>query len=301
MGNAPSSRKLQRDQEIKFILSAVLFLNLLVAFAKLGWGLWSQSLGMQADGFHSLFDGVSNVIGLIGISLAAQPPDRLHPYGHKKFETLASAGIAVMLIGTCAYVGWRGIQGLTGAIEPQVTGISYGVMIVTMVINAGVTKWEQRKGRELKSEVLIADSYHTASDLLVSFSVLVSLMAVQLGYPLADPIIALIIAGVIAWTAFTIIREVTHSLADQIRLDPKEIRRVVLTVPGVLECHDIRTRGLAHHIFVDLSIHVKNGIPIEQAHVIAHEVEDQLKSHFDGIEDVVVHLEPDGHPSADRE
>ena len=293
MGNAYSSEFPQREQEIKFILSAVLFLNLGVALAKLGWGLWSQSLGMQADGFHSLFDGVSNVIGLIGISIAAQPPDRLHPYGHKKFETLASAGIGVMLIGTCAYVGWRGIQGLTRTMEPHVTGISYGVMIVTMVMNAGVTKWEQRKGKELQSDVLIADSYHTASDLLTSFSVLLGLGAVHLGYPLADPIIALMIAGVIAWTAFSIIREVTHSLSDQIRLDPKEIRDAALTVSGVLEAHNIRTRGLANHIFVDLSIHVEKGLPIEQAHAIAHDVEDQLKSQFNGIEDLVVHLEPD--------
>lgn len=289
-------------QEVRVILWWVLGLNLVVAFAKLGWGIWSQTLGMQADGFHSLFDGVSNVIGLIGISIAAQPPDRLHPYGHKKFETLASAGIAVMLIGTCAYVGWRGIQGLTGTISPQVTGISYGIMLVTMAINAGVTTWEQRMGKELHSEVLIADSYHTASDLLTSFSVLVGLLAVHFGYPKADPIIALIIAGVIAWTAFTIIREVAHSLADQIRLDPQEIRSLVLNVPGVLDSHSIRTRGLANHIFVDLSIHVKKSLPIEQAHTIAHDVEDQLKSQFDGIEDVVVHLEPDGHnPEPDNE
>lgn len=168
-------------------------------------------------------------------------------------------------------------------------------MLVTMAINAGVTTWEQRKGRELHSEVLIADSYHTSSDLLTSFSVLVGLVAIHLGYPLADPIIALVIAGVIAWTAFSIIREVTHSLADQIRLDPKEVRSVVLEVPGVLESHSIRTRGLANHIFIDLSIHVKNGLPIEQAHAIAHDVEDQLNSQFKGIEDVVVHLEPDDH------
>ena len=284
-----------RYQEIQFILKSVLFLNLAVALAKLGWGLRSHSLGMQADGFHSLFDGVSNIIGLIGISLAAQPPDRLHPYGHKKFETLASAGIAVMLIGTCTYVGWRGIQALTNSTLPQVTGVSYGVMIVTMVINAGVTKWEKRKGRELKSDVLIADSCHTASDLLTSLSVLLGLFAVHLGYPLADPIIALIIAGVIAWTALTILRDVTHSLTDQIRLDAAEVRAIVMTIPGILDCHQIRTRGLTNHIFVDLSVHVNPGLPIEQGHDIAHQVEETLKAQFEGVEDVVVHLEPEGH------
>jgi len=282
-------------QEIRFVLYSVFALNLFVALAKLGYGSMSNSLGMQADGFHSLFDGVSNIIGLIGISLAGQPPDRHHPYGHKKFETLASAGIAVMLIGTCTYVGWRGIQALTNSTLPQVTGVSYGVMIVTMAINAGVTKWEQRKGRELKSEVLIADSYHTASDLLTSLSVLLGLVAVRLGYPLADPIIALMIAGVIAWTAFSILREVTRSLADHIRLDPRDIRSTVMAIPGVLHCHEIRTRGLANHIFVDLSIHVTPGLPIEQAHEIAHHVEEALQKQFEGVEDVVVHLEPEGH------
>jgi len=284
-----------RYKEIRFVLTTVLFLNIAVALAKLGWGLLSHSLGMQADGFHSLFDGISNIIGLIGISLAARPPDRLHPYGHKKFETLAAAGIAVMLIGTCTYVGWRGIQALTNSTLPQVTGVSYGVMLVTMAINAGVTKWEQRKGRELRSEVLIADSYHTASDLLTSFSVLLGLFAIHLGYPLADPIIALLIAGVIAWTAFTILRDVTRSLTDHIRLDPRDIRSTVMAIPGVLHCHEIRTRGLAHHIFVDLSIHVTPGLPIEQAHEIAHHVEEALQTQFEGVEDVVVHLEPEGH------
>jgi cation diffusion facilitator family transporter len=284
-----------RYQEIQFVLKSVLALNLAVALAKLGWGLWSHSLGMQADGFHSLFDGVSNIIGLIGISLAAQPPDRLHPYGHKKFETLASAGIAVMLIGTCTYVGWRGIQALTNPILPQVTGVSYGVMIATMMINAGVTTWERRKGRELKSDVLLADSYHTASDLLTSLSVLLGLFAVNLGFPLADPIIALVVAGVIAWTAFSILRDVTRSLTDHIRLDPRDIRSTVMAISGVLHCHEIRTRGLANHIFVDLSIHVTPGLPIEQAHEIADRVEEALQKQFEGVEDVVVHLEPEGH------
>ena len=284
-----------RYQEIQFVLKSVLFLNLAVALAKLGWGLWSHSVGMQADGFHSLFDGISNIIGLIGISLAVQPPDRLHPYGHKKFETLAAAGIAVMLIGTCTYVGWRGIQALTNSTLPQVTGVSYGVMIVTMMINAGVTTWERRKGRELKSDVLLADSYHTASDLLTSLSVLLGLFAVHLGYPFADPIIALIIAGVIAWTALTILRDVTHSLTDQIRLDAAEVRAIVMTIPGILDCHQIRTRGLTNHIFVDLSVHVNPGLPIEQGHDIAHQVEETLKAQFEGVEDVVVHLEPEGH------
>ena len=255
-----------RIHEVRVVLRWVLALNLLVALAKLGYGLATHSLGMQADGFHSLFDGVSNVVGLVGLWLAAAPPDADHPYGHKKFETLASAGIGGMLVFTCLYLLWRTYESLGNNSYPEVTALSFGIMAGTMAINAGVTRWERQKGRELNSEVLIADSYHTASDFLTSLSVLIGLMAIRLGYPLVDPIVAIIIAGVIAWTAVSVLREAASSLTDKIRLDPDKIRAVVMGIQGVVDCHEIRTRGLAHHVFVDLSIHVKPGISIEEAH-----------------------------------
>lgn len=284
-----------RLQEVRFILWSVLFLNFLVALMKLGYGLWTHSLGMQADGFHSLFDGVSNVVGLTGLWLAAAPPDYNHPYGHKKFETLAAAGIGGMLVSTCLYLIWRSYQSWAGTTVPIVTGISFAVMGMTMVINYGTTKWEMQKGKQLHSEILIADSYHTASDLLTSLSVLLGLVVMKLGYPQIDPIITLIVAGVIAWTAFTIFREAVSSFTDTIRLDPDEVRAVILETPGVVDGHHIRTRGLPHHIFMDLSIHVQPDLSIEAAHAIAHRVEESLKVHFQSIEDVVVHIEPAEH------
>jgi len=156
-------------------------------------------------------------------------------------------------------------------------------------------RWEQRKGRELGSEILIADSYHTGSDFLTSLSVLVGLMAVRMGYPQIDSIVALVVAGVIAWTAATVLREVLSSLTDKVRLDPEEVRAVVMKTPGVLDCHEIRTRGLTSHVFVDLSIHVQPNMTVEEAHLIADQVEHLLKRRFRGVEDVVVHLEPEGH------
>ena len=282
-------------REVRFVLWVVLGLNLLVALAKLGYGVVSGSLGMQADGFHSLFDGVSNVIGLVGLWLASGPPDPLHPYGHKKFETLAAAGIGGMLLVTCFYLVSETYASWGGSRQPTVTGISFLVMLTTMGVNLGVMTWEQRKGRELGSDILIADSYHTGSDFLTSLSVLAGLIAVRMGYPLIDSIVALIVAGVIAWTAATVLREVLSSLTDQVRLDPDDVRAVVLEIPGVLDCHEIRTRGLASHVFVDLSIHVQPNMSIEEAHGIADQVEHLLKKRFRGVEDVVVHLEPEGH------
>ena len=103
------------------------------------------------------------------------------------------------------------------------------------------------------------------------------------------------IAVVIAWTAFVVLKDVLLSLTDAIRLNPDEVRAAVLTIPGILDCHEIRTRGLTHHVFVDLSIHVDPAWSVEQAHCLATTVEQLLIGQFDSVEDVVVHIEPEGH------
>ena len=284
-----------RLQDIRRILWWVLLLNVFVAAAKWIYGIITQSLGMQADGLHSFFDGLSNVIGLLGLWLASPRPDANHPYGHKKFETLAAGAIGGFLVMTCLYLLWKAYRSWTMNLDPQVTAISFMIMLVTMSINIFVTKWERQKGKELKSDILMADSYHTASDVLTSLSVLAGLIAIQAGYPLVDPIVAVVVASVIAWTAIIVLKEVLSSLTDQIRLDPQDIRTAVMTIPGILNCHEIRTRGLSNHVFVDLSIHVEPTWSVEQAHVLATDVEAFLLTHFDSVEDVVVHIEPEGH------
>lgn len=284
-----------RLQNIRRILLWVLLLNVLVATAKWIYGVITQSLGMQADGLHSFFDGLSNIVGLVGLWLASPQPDANHPYGHKKFETLTAGVIGGFLVLTCCYLLWKAYRSWAMDLHPEVTSISFTIMLITMGINIFVTKWEREKGHTLKSDILTADSYHTASDVLTSLSVLAGLIAIQAGYPFIDPLVAVVIAGVIAWTAIVVLKDVFSSLTDQIRLEPQKIQTVVMTIPGILDCHEIRTRGLANHIFVDLSIHVEPTWSVEQGHVLATEVEKILLTHFDSVEDVVVHIEPEGH------
>lgn len=286
---------MSRLREIRRILWWVLLLNLGVAAAKWTYGMMTHSLSIQADGLHSSFDGLSNVIGLIGLWLTTPPPDANHPYGHKKFEALAAGSIGGFLVLTCLYLLWRAYQSWTLDLHPEVTGISFFIMLVTMGINIFVTRWERRKGTELKSDILTADSYHTASDVLTSCSVLVGLLAVQAGYAFVDPLVAILIAGVIAWTAFMVLKDVLSALTDAVRLNPEEVRTTVMTVSGILDCHDIRTRGMAHHVFMDLSIHVDPGLSVEKAHMLATRIEELLKAQFESLEDVVVHIEPEGH------
>ena len=282
-------------RETRHILWIVLWLNLGVAAAKFGYGFLTGSVSMQADGIHSSFDGLSNVIGLIGLWAAAHPPDALHPYGRKKYETFAAAAIGLVLFGTCLYILRNSYLHWRESVVPMVTGISFGVMLGTMAVNWGVMTWERRRGTRLQSEILLADSRHTASDLLSSLSVLIGLAAVTAGYPLLDPIAGVVIAGFIGRTGLLVLQEATQSLADRARLDADAIREVALTVAGVRCCDEIRTRGLPRHVFMDLCIHVDPAMTIVRAHTVAHDVEDKLMQAFPGVAEVVVHVEPEDH------
>lgn len=270
----------------------VLILNLAVAFAKIIYGTLSGALSMTADGYHSLFDGVSNIVGLVGSFIAARPPDKEHPYGHQKYETVASIFIALLLL----YVGFEIFRSALDRFiirdVPEVTAISFLIILGTMCINYMVTRYEHRKGLELKSQVLIADSQHTKSDIYVSLSVIVSLAAVKLGFPLLDPLIALLISLIIFRIGFRIMKENSKVLLDMSMLEEEEICNLVLGIEGVFGCHKIRTRGGIGDIRIDMHVLVQADSTLEEAHLISHRVSKMLKAEYKDVTDVVVHLEP---------
>lgn len=278
---------------VKKILTYTLLLNLFVALSKLAYGHLTRSLSMMADGYHSLFDGTSNIIGLVGIWLASHPPDRNHPYGHRKYETFSSLGISILLFLACYQVLRDAYLRFKDSVVPEVTIYSFIVMIVTMGINVFVMTWERRRGRELRSEILIADSLHTRSDIFASLSVLISLGAVYMGIPLIDPIAAFVIAILIGKTGYEILFEAAKVLSDYSRISPGLIRDVALGVTGVRDALDIRTRGTASDVYVDLRLHVPQEMKIEEAHQLAHRVEDRIKEEFKEVTEVVVHIEPE--------
>lgn len=282
-----------RVRSVKRVLWAILGLNLLVAVAKLAYGLITGSVAMTADGFHSMFDGTSNVIGLLGMGLAGRPADKDHPYGHQKYETFASAVIAVMLL----LAAWRvGSSAFARLVEPgagpRVDALSFVIMIGTLIVNIGVTTYERRVGQRLRSEILIADASHTGSDVLVSLGVIAGLVAVKLGYPMADPIIGLLVAGAIVLAAVRVFKSANATLSDQARIAPEDICEVVLRVGGVLGCHEIRTRGTSSEVYVDLHIQVDPKVSVAEGHVVAEAVEKAVCDGFTQVVDVIAHLEP---------
>jgi cation diffusion facilitator family transporter len=281
-----------RHREVARVLTRVLFFNVAVAVAKLALGYATGAVSVVSDGYHSLADSTANVIGLFGLRVASKPPDADHPYGHRKFETLAAGGIFVFLVLAVFEIGRSAVKRLGLAAPPHVSWVSFAVMLATLGINIAVVAYESRAGRRLKSELLLADALHTRSDVYATIGVLFSLGAVWLGYPLLDPVGGIAIAVLIARTSYEIARDATGILSDRVVIEETNIRQVVMGVDGVLGCHRIRTRGSLDHVFLDLHVWFAADSPLREAHRVSHIVKDRLMDRFPQIADAIIHIEP---------
>ena len=281
-----------RYEEVKRVLYRVLYLNLAVALAKIALGYFTGAVSILSDGFHSLTDSASNVVALIGISIARRPPDANHPYGHRKYETMASLGILVFLVVVMVEVLSAAADRLVNGGTPRVFPEGIGLMAATLIVNVFVVSYEMREGKRLNSEVLRADAKHTRSDVLTTGAVLGALLGVWWGYPLLDPMAALLVAGFIGQACWSIAQEASRILSDEIVIAEREVREVVQSVPGVIGCEKIRTRGSADHAFLDLHLWLDGDMALKTAHSASHVVKDRLMTKFPQLADVVIHIEP---------
>lgn len=285
--------------DVRRVLWIVLILNAAVAAAKLAVGMMTGAVAMIADGFHSSVDASSNVVGLVGIKLAAQPPDADHPYGHRRFETLATLAIGGLLL----VAAWEILQEMFNRLlhggAPEVLPISFAIMIGTMALNLCVTLYERREGHRLKSELLLADAAHTSSDLFVSLSVIVSLAATTLGFAWVDVAVALFIVAVIGRVAMSIIGHTSSVLADHQVLDPGAIESLLHEIPGVEETVRVRSRGPADAVHVDIDTRIKPAITTDHAYAIAKAIKARVHDAFPEVEEVQVHFAPQRNAGID--
>lgn len=288
----PDSATGTRFGEIRLVLIRVLFLNLFVAGAKILVGLFTSTLSMIADGFHSLVDSASNIVGLIGVSVAARPPDSNHPYGHHKYETLASLVIGAMVLLTAGGIIREVIVRMKSPVHPDVSWLNLAVMLATMGVNFGVSTYEFRKAKKLNSDILAADALQTRSDIFVSAGVLAAMMFIWLGYPWVDSAAALLVTSAVLYSAWLIFHRAATVLTDSTTLDPVLVESAALGVSGVLSVEKIRSRGREQQLSVDMHIRVDPNITITEAHQITHDVRAAVESST-GARDVVIHTEPE--------
>lgn len=276
--------------QIRAVLVITMLLNFVAMSIKIAAGVATGALSVVADGLDSLFDGLSNLVGLAGLFAASKPPDAEHPYGHRKFETVAALIISFLLFLTCWQLLETAWDRYMQETFPVVNIWTVIAMLVSMLIQAGTSFYELRAGRRLKSEVLVADAMHTRASVLVSLAVLIGLGLLRLGYPKADPLLAVFVAIMIAKIGIDILRETLPVLVDQASVDPNLIADVVGKIGGVESFHRVRSRGAGGSAAVDLHVRVSPDKTVQEADAIAHEVRRQLLA-LQEVNDVTVHME----------
>jgi cation diffusion facilitator family transporter len=280
---------------VRRVLLVTLALNIVVVIGKLIAGLLAGSLSVISDAIHSSVDSLNNIVGLVVMKYATADPDEGHPYGHAKFETLAAFAIAGFLFVTCYQISLSAIKRLFSRDQaaPEITALTIGVMIATIIANIIVTVYERREGRRLQSAFLIADSSHTRSDVLVSCSVLAGLILIRFGFVWLDPVISLGVAVVIAWSGYQIFKATVPVLVDAAPVPSSRIAEIVKNVPGVHSAHDIRSRAQGGEMFVEMHLHVEHEVEHDHvaSHAITEEIERKLAEEF-GRVTATIHVEP---------
>ena len=293
-----------RQSQVKKVLLITLALNLVVMALKAIVGVQIGSLSLQADALHSVTDSANNVVGLVANRLSDPTPDRDHPYGHQKFEGVAALGIAAFLLLACFEILQSAVTRLLQGGKPiEVAGPELWVILLVLGINIFVAYYERWMGQKLNSPILIADAYHTMSDIWVTITVLVGLVGIWWGnieklpqLQWLDTILAFPVALMVLRSGWMVLKENVPWLVDEMAIPPETISQIVMQVPGVINCHDIASRGVVgRQVFIEMHLTV-DVQDVESAHRITETIEAHLDEKFRPVR-VLIHVEPPDYHS----
>jgi cation diffusion facilitator family transporter len=290
-----------RQAQVQRVLILTLALNLLVFAIKLILGLLTGSLSLIADALHSSSDSASNILGILAMHFSSPDPDEEHPYGHTKFEAIGALGIAAFLGMACFEIIQSAVQRFFQE-DPQITidDLSLHLMVGVLFINIAVTAYEHHQGKALASRILLADARHTLGDIWITLAVLGGLIGVRMGWIWLDQLLAFPVAILVFWSGWEVLRENIPFLTDTVAIPPKQLRDLVLSVEGVLDCHEITSRGvLGQMVFIEMHM-VVEPIDIDTAHKITEDVEQRLRERYGAVR-ITIHLEPYQYIEVDPE
>ncbi|WP_223668850.1 cation diffusion facilitator family transporter [Kangiella shandongensis] len=281
--------KPQRDRAVEKVILIEGLVNLVVLVAKFIVGLMTGSLAIIGDAIHSLTDVVNNIVAWLVIRISSAPPDREHPYGHRKFETIAVFFLASLLIVLAFELAMR-------AITNENTGIvssswALAIMLTVLVINIALSTWQRSRAKALQSDILLADASHTFADVMTTVAIIIGWQLSAMGYYWLDRVAALAVAGFIFYLAFTLFKRALPVLTDRYALAPEKLSKAVLEVDGVRKVKKVRSRWIGNEKLVDLVITVDPGLSTQESHHITDNIEDLLAERFD-VYDISIHVEP---------
>ncbi len=282
-----------RERQVRRVLLVEGLANFSVLVGKAVVGFSTGSMALVGDAIHSFTDLANNGLALVAVRVSSVPPDREHPYGHRKFETLAVFALATLLAVLAVEVAIRAVE--RGDREVTHQGWGLAVMLGVLAVNVYLSLWEGRWARRLDSEILWADAGHTLADVLVTAAVIAGWQLSARGYPWLDTAFALGVAGFILFLSFRLFQRAIPVLVDRIAADPDALRAAVESVPGVRAIHRVRSRGGGAAPAVDVIVAVAPDLSAVESHAIADTIEEVLRREF-AVDDVTVHVEPEGKP-----
>ncbi|MDM9380109.1 cation diffusion facilitator family transporter [Chlorogloeopsis sp. ULAP01] len=288
---------LDNRNQVRKVLIITLLLNIFVMGLKAVVGKLTGSLSLLADALHSVTDSANNILGLIASSFASPQPDREHPYGHLKFEAVGALGIAAFLGIACFEILQGAIERILNGGEPvKISPSELWLLLIVLGVNIFVAFYERHIGIRVGSPILIADAKHTMSDIWVTISVIGGLIGVWLGYQWLDIVLAFPVAVLVFWSGWTVLKENLPWLVDQMAIAPEVIHAIAVSVPGVINCHDIASRGIVgRQVFIEMHL-IVNAQDLETAHRITEEVEMELEKRFGPVR-ILIHVEPPQYQS----
>lgn len=270
--------------------------NVFLTIIKITVGILGQSASLIADGIHSLSDLVSDFFVIIAIKMGSREADHDHPYGHRRFETMATVLLGLGLIVVAGGIAWDASERILHNERLLIpTRNTLGIAIVSILANEWLFHYTKRVGEKTRSKLLLANAWHHRSDAFSSVIVLFGIAAVFFGYPLADAIAAVLVALMIAKMGVSLVLESINELVDSSLPEDyiREIKRVIKQTHGVQGIHLLRTRRMGEDAYVDAHIVVNSRISVSEGHMIGDVVRDNLKKSFDDVVDVLVHIDPE--------
>jgi cation diffusion facilitator family transporter len=279
---------------VRRVLWITLALNVAVCAVKAAVGFATGSLAVLADALHSLTDGANNVLGLVVTRWSTTPADREHPYGHQKFEAMGALAIAALLGIACFEVVKTAIARLLEDAPRLVTMDAAGLALLVLVlgVNVFVAWYERRAGRRLNSPLLLADAHHTFGDIWITLGVIAGAIGLWLtGWQWLDVALAVPVAAAVLWSGWNVLRGNLPWLVDEMAIAPESVHQLALSVPGVVDCHDIASRGLiGRQVFVEMHL-ITSAPDVETSHRITEEIERRLAERFGPVH-ATIHVEP---------
>jgi cation diffusion facilitator family transporter len=272
--------------------------NSLLAITKISVGLIGQSSALFADGIHSVADLLGNAMVFIANHYSRLDPDDNHPYGHWRFETVATLGLGIFLLIVGLSIGYDAIHHILFHSIDKPDVFTIWAAVFSILVNEGVFRYSLNIATKIKSDMLKANAYHSRGDSLASVIVLAGLLGSLAGFTFLDAVAAVVVAWFIVRMGISWSWKACAELSDMgiSKEELKKVRTSILSLPGVKHLHQLRTRRMAGKIFLDVHILIEPYLSASEGHYISQTVQVELIKKFPEIEDVLVHVDTENHP-----